>query len=471
MEPIGIYNPKNQCYFNSLIQMIMTCKSIFPAIDSVDNRGTGRLFVHMNKYLVNGNKKLFGKACVLLKEKYIHDQKQWDAQEVLMVVLGGLHRGSIYMAQMPGMRSHWANSLIRDYVMENHRFFYPDKYSVVDEFFGGHYMNLVSCCVCGYQSPSIQSIVGLQVPIESHVNLESALDCYFAGEKLIDYSCPICNKKTTAMRKTYLVSLPEYIPLVLGRFTKDWNRNIYLKDNSFIGYEEVTDFGKYFLTSSKKPKLYMPYEVIAVLNHLGGLETGHYYSFAKHNQKWWAIDDTRVHRMNRMPTRRSAYVLMFRRKTGKSPAFKSSETKYWSPRYVDTPSPVSKKTLRILEGENEEGYIESDYDPNEEIDEPNINALMKNIKKLYGDRKERESKQRDRSRDAYKNKDLSDETNERLAIQRDEIRALILSDRNKQHELSYDPSKHKNLLSDLTDKELEDKRNTIRALLSRNERR
>jgi ubiquitin carboxyl-terminal hydrolase 36/42 len=68
----------------------------------------------------------------------------------------------------------------------------------------------------------------------------------------------------------------------------------------------MTEFASGYIPNRGKYKLY------AVVHHIGGLNSGHYYASIRHGDgQWYCMDDTSVYRVDASSVKRNVYALLY----------------------------------------------------------------------------------------------------------------------------------------------------------------
>jgi ubiquitin carboxyl-terminal hydrolase 36/42 len=112
---------------------------------------------------------------------------------------------------------------------------------------------------------------------------------------------------------TTIWKLPTILIITLKRYAGTHkNRipvDIQLDDNP-------TSDKKWDLDMSEFSSGYIPnkgkYRIYAVVHHIGGLDSGHYYASIRHaDGHWYCMDDTSVYRVDASSVKRNVYALLY----------------------------------------------------------------------------------------------------------------------------------------------------------------
>lgn len=139
---------------------------------------------------------------------------------------------------------------------------------------------------------------------------------YQKSETLDDsnlWNCEICEKKVNGIKQTKIFKNPEYLIIHFKRFKQvSQNGNVgIIKIKNLIGYEKYLDIKPLMLKNTENTK----YELIGGINHRGEYQFGHFFSFAKNNDKWYNYNDEQVNEIecSGIPLTQNAYMLIYKR--------------------------------------------------------------------------------------------------------------------------------------------------------------
>ena len=154
-----------------------------------------------------------------------------------------------------------------------------------------------------YSSEEIMQCIESSAKNDKSKQYQSIKDCFelfFEKELLEDpLSCRICGGQQYFFKNYEINKLPYVLILSLKRFKYNENNNFKLKQ--LITYP-IFDFE----LKDKK------YDLFGVINHYGGINSGHYTCFIKYKDKWIACDDRRVFEIDQERVMNSnAYILFY----------------------------------------------------------------------------------------------------------------------------------------------------------------
>lgn len=171
-----------------------------------------------------------------------------------------------------------------------------NSYSIINELFMGMYCTENSCDECHKKSLVFEPYNILHVPIDdNNCDLESCVKKLVTIEKLEGtnkYKCDSCNKYVDATRKTYIWETPDILIIQLKRFQNDGAHTSKIK--SKINYP-LKNLSLKDCYSGYYPRNHK-YDLYGVIQHIGSLNGGHYYSHTKNpvNNKWYEFNDESV---------------------------------------------------------------------------------------------------------------------------------------------------------------------------------
>lgn len=159
---------------------------------------------------------------------------------------------------------------------------------------------------------SVESVKTAELNESNHVyNLYDCLHFSAQGEKLDadnEVYCATCKRHVQATKQMTVYRLPPVLIVHLKRFKAGkYGRQ---KDDRLVEFPLTgLDLRKYCKASRVDPV----YDLYAVSNHYGGLAGGHYTAVAKHEDRWFSLDDASVREIQASEVVTSAaYVLFYR---------------------------------------------------------------------------------------------------------------------------------------------------------------
>ncbi|MFH4978200.1 hypothetical protein AB6A40_004909 [Gnathostoma spinigerum] len=169
----------------------------------------------------------------------------------------------------------------------------------------------------GFNQVSNLLEIDVTVPSEKK-STYSLLDCLDLTTQKDDlygsnaWDCPFCKKLQSATKQLGLWRMPQIMMLHLKRFRHTrWSREK-IDTPIEIPVKNLTLDAKVTASGCEKNV----YDLVAVINHFGGLGGGHYTAWAQNGGCWYDYNDSSVTPIQMSPTSfvsRDAYVLIYRR--------------------------------------------------------------------------------------------------------------------------------------------------------------
>ena len=148
----------------------------------------------------------------------------------------------------------------------------------------------------------------------------SIYDClkdFTKNEEINDIQCEKCKAKRVFKKKLNISKIPKYLVIVLKRFKCILTHTIKIKNLVNFPLEDL-NLQEYV---TQKDIDYQ-YDLFGVINHIGSLEVGHYYSIFNINGKFIEFNDTNVNETNSEIENNKVYILIYESKN-KEPKDKS----------------------------------------------------------------------------------------------------------------------------------------------------
>lgn len=201
---------------------------------------------------------------------------------------------------------------------------------IVHTFFG-QTANVIECQNCKHMSWNYQPSWTVHLPIPNDNKLVSIYDCFqkFSEVEMMDgdnkYQCDqtTCNGKFSAKKKEMIGTPPNVLIIHLKRF----NNGGMTKNNTIVAFpvSDILDLTGHVLIENNALANYndsfgntVKYKLFGVINHYGGLQSGHYTSACRKNNsdQWFYYDDHQMKYINQ-PDRQliipAAYILFYLR--------------------------------------------------------------------------------------------------------------------------------------------------------------
>ena len=174
---------------------------------------------------------------------------------------------------------------------------YVTKHSIISDLFTGLFCSLTRCCDCKNTTTKFEPFTNLSISIPENKNstLEECLESFSQQETLDGENkkmCDECKKKTKSIKTMIIWELPEILIIQLIRFTATATH--IKKNSSFVKFPlNNLSLNKCQIDWHKSSN---KYELYAVSNHTGSIQSGHYLAYCKNAviHKWCEYNDEDV---------------------------------------------------------------------------------------------------------------------------------------------------------------------------------
>ena len=331
---VGLTNMGNTCFLNAVLQALMRCASIGPLFllgdIPVREASTKREMVVAFTTLMRDfwaveppppgslqRPSMMPGGFLQSLYRILHETgddwhrrgQQSDAPEALQHILEYLHDGmhrSVTMefsgpAETEAQRSQMA-------ALRSWGQYYGKEYSEIIREFQGQTRILIRCEECGNQTEGFEPYMMVKAPIPGAVlgsgtapTLLQCLEEGYAPETIPDYVCTPCGKRTRAVKReslsrvppVTLVSLKRFINIPRPPFGYDIRkvRGRIVWDLDAFDIAPWKAFERDPFTGLADPSVLT---TMAIIEHWGTLQGGHYRMFARTSTGWICCDDSSV---------------------------------------------------------------------------------------------------------------------------------------------------------------------------------
>ena len=261
---VGIKNPNSICYSNSLIQQIFHINAFTEFILFGVKAGDCPVADCLKSMFA---KMKFGYSQVISGKKIVREvnqsdilNEQKDAEEFL---------NSLFVKLM-NSKSEQVCQLI------NHFFSFVQIQEIKSQ-------------DCPHSQIKEESFTSLNIELNSD-SLLSSLEKSFKAETLEHenaYECVHCNKKVKATRKQSFLNLPNYLILVLKRFSYDAGSGMRKKINDRFAFDEKLDLSTFLHENLPGASQNSTFCLKGITLHVGNTDQGHYFSYIKTEGGLW----------------------------------------------------------------------------------------------------------------------------------------------------------------------------------------
>ncbi|OAF70212.1 hypothetical protein A3Q56_02031 [Intoshia linei] len=312
----GIDNLGNSCYMNSVIQSLFFVKMFVRGVEMVEfdreingayiTKTIHGLFKELNKEKAT-NSSITAQAIIfknLFSKKFTNFEgfQQQDSHEFLTNLLDSIH------SEIKKCVSNDVNKKTPDIsklnlseaskVLMKHSL--DQEFSFITKFVMGQIASTIKCEFCNQKSFSISNFHVLTLPAvkTNKPDLQDCMDAFLESEHLskeeCGWVCSKCNIKRDATKHISIPQLPTLLIIHLNRFEFSLIKKLTIKLGHYIDFP-LNDFEPLKSTNYNN---YQKYTLIAVVNHFGTLNTGHYTSFCQSNNYWYSLNDDEIYDFN-----------------------------------------------------------------------------------------------------------------------------------------------------------------------------
>ena len=273
----GIYNPRFQCFMNTVLQCLFSFDSF---VSRVEKDAPGPISRSLNSAVKEG-RLMRGQdgyvTCQTLPaifSKTFPGYKQHDAPEFCRALLDRLNEEFPKNPSIPARAKLNACSASWESFRSQ---FSP----IISDEFLGMLCSTVSCLSCGNESYSYEPFTMLMLELTRR--LETSISEFLKEEVISNYKCEKCRKNTKIKKCFQLNKLPKCLLIQLKRFRYS---------TVPVKLENKCEFGLALSVIDQEGEFYK-YELVAVGVHLGSVLGGHYFAYCARD-KWYRFDDETV---------------------------------------------------------------------------------------------------------------------------------------------------------------------------------
>ena len=168
--------------------------------------------------------------------------------------------------------------------------------SIITDLFIG-YFSFEYKCECGFREYSFSQFLDLPIQMDANVqgfDLYQMLRNNFYKTSYVDMgeTCSFCRRTSKKNEIMKIAKLPNILIISLQRI----NPKTGMKNNANVKFYEGLDL-KEIIDPETQRADYTKYDLFAISNHIGNINTGHYYSTIKIGQNWYCFEDSKVYKI------------------------------------------------------------------------------------------------------------------------------------------------------------------------------
>ena len=329
----GLMNLGNTCYINTSLQNLIHCTPFIARFLEVSNNimqkkahptPISEAFYELLLQIYDNNNQedYINPGGFVEKFTSLHNQfygnQEHDTQEFCRFLLQDFNcelnqvlNPSIYRKEMAYDRDK--RKMFKIYKDDCH----TKENSIITDIFIG-YFSFEYNCECGFKEFSFSQFLDLPVQMNSGINgfdLFQMLQNNFYRKSYVDMgeNCRFCkrtSKKEEIMRVAYL---PQVLIISLQRINKNG-----MKNEAPVRFYEGLDLRE-IIDAEISDGSSTKYNLFAVTNHIGEINTGHYFSYIKIGKNWYCFEDSKVYKVGYQinMTSKDVYTLFYMRSNAK----------------------------------------------------------------------------------------------------------------------------------------------------------
>ena len=318
----GFKNFGNTCWLNSSIQCLL--KSIPMKQNIYKDINHNSLLTKEWVRLVNGvyeenciiTPLSFFKAIIICSKKHgymFNFNRQNDVQEFLVFFIDTMHEELKRKVNIT-ISGKIVNDLdkMAYEAMKEWKNYFKNNYSSIIDIFYGQLVSRIKVIDEDIDSYTYSPICTFSLPIKLEDNI-NIYDCFdlFTQSQILDgenkWKYDKDGKYYDIEKSLMIWKFPNILIIHLKRFTNNGNKIVKLIDFPI----DNLDLTKYCVGYDKKKSIF---SLVGVCNHIGTLNSGHYYSYCKQNDEWYNFDDTSVSKINKNDIiTNNAYCLFYKK--------------------------------------------------------------------------------------------------------------------------------------------------------------
>lgn len=310
LRPFGFNNLGSTCYFNAVLQSLLSCTSFVEKL----------LYNKNNKYykenpVIKNITELIEMALLnnnsndvnLINKIQQMSPNIWHKMIMLLYKKNNIKDNNYMIGQQCAREGFHC-------LLES-----MDNVDDIQNIFLHRYKNMIYCIDCKKCVSNVDSVCSLfevQPDLKTEQierfkkfdiflddnenNFNSEMNKFLLKQTgYVDkyYICPECKKKGEKYKISCLVMVPEVLVVLSKKYIANNKLDIY------------TDFPKE-LEFKGKDNLILKYEAVSQIEHSGGLNGGHYWSISRRKDGWYVLNDNQYTKSEFMPTK-NTYIVFY----------------------------------------------------------------------------------------------------------------------------------------------------------------
>lgn len=377
LQYCGLHNFGSTCYINSILQCLNVTPSILKGITNIEEHKKDlelyeviqscseeeiktndflrenniniekikkmNIYFNFKKLIIELNKNKnrtinplnFILSCKIVAEEsgfdHLFSGMQNDVQELFTFLIDNLHESKTntneIQTKFNSLEDCGNSNSDKIYYEAEKKFkeFYNKKSSwLIDEFYF-QVICITKCNKCPYYSLTYDPSNILILPIpkinnNKSLTLTDCLDHHFGREVLkgdASWKCDKCSNKDCNFKQYRLFNTPKTLAISLKRFEYSPKYMRFIKNKTLVEVPNILNMSNYKLFNKFKN---IQYKLYGIVNHIGNLEGGHYYSYCRNdikthikegNDEWLEYNDETISKVNGNVITPNIYMLFY----------------------------------------------------------------------------------------------------------------------------------------------------------------
>lgn len=250
--------------------------------------------------------------------EHLFNGEQNDPHEFMAYILDKVHNAKSSKVSIDLPENYDKLDPYFKLYLQHFRARYQNDFSMFVKTFYYYIINCIECNQCKKRSFEVSpnDIMCVSLPTNwqtnNHITLDECISEMFKVEG-IDYKCEHCGNIEHNRMDRKIITKPRTLIIKIKRYAQV--RNSLFKINKMIHYPETLTISQYFCGVNMQD-----YHLYAVINHIGVIGGGHYYSYVKDynkdhqfEDKWYLCNDSNVREIpeTEVMNSQNAYMLFY----------------------------------------------------------------------------------------------------------------------------------------------------------------
>lgn len=323
-QVFGLDNIGFTCYLNTTLQCIFSYENFIQEINSQRQDATQSISLSLQN-IISGDRRKAVKSLIralMQKVNYFRFLQHNDINEFITLFFDQINM-EIYnfnKLDIRPIKQSLNSSALSNFLSKAHKSWYnyvKNENTWFNDMCTGQLVHQIICGNCKKIHHNFETFRLLDVELppprgDSVCSLDFALENYFkkqyinAGEDENEdkWVCDGCNQSVKSVKSCKIVRTPAMFIISLKRFKMMHGR--FIKNNQYIKIDEKIDLNDYSVDFDEN------FELRAVANHMGSMQSGHYNAYCLRNGGWYLIDDEDTRKVKSYDDQH-AYTIFFKK--------------------------------------------------------------------------------------------------------------------------------------------------------------